>query len=93
MSIVEQHSHRAILIPELVAEILDPLSASQATKTARVCKAWLELSLDLVWKGPVGMEALVKLLAPVARDLFDNWVSSLDNMCHASKYSITHILA
>lgn len=79
LSIVDQPSHRAIFIPEVLAAVFNILSAGQATKTARVCKAWLELSLDLIWKGPVGLEALVKLLAPTIRYVSpaDGWVSQI----------------
>lgn len=64
MSSVVPRSHPAVLTTELQREVFSLLPIPQVIYTALVCKAWLEVSLNIIWKGPVGLEALVRLLAP-----------------------------
>ena len=58
--------HRALFVPDILLDIIGLLSSGQATQTARVCKAWLGISLDVVWKGPVPLQSLIGVLAPLA---------------------------
>lgn len=77
MSVVDR-SHRALSIPDIMLEIGELLSPHDAARAARVRKSWLEISLDVVWKGPVPLERLLSVLAPLAYCTFeDTWVSSL----------------
>lgn len=69
--------HRAIFIPDILLDILGQLSSKHAAQTARVCKAWLEISLDVVWKGPVGLQSLITLLAPLDLHAIPDSVVSL----------------
>ena len=83
MSVVHR-SHRSVCLPlDIVHELVGLLSRGQATRTARVCKSWSEISLDVVWKGPVHFLVLASLLGKVVyrNNIFeDAWVGISPSM-------------
>lgn len=87
---VSRSGHRALFVPDILLDIIGLLSSSQATQTARVCKAWLGISLDVVWKGPVALQALVAVLAPLALQAVTDSVVSGSFSCEYRPY--THSL-
>lgn len=42
--------HRALCIAEILARVFGLLEAGSNARNARVCKQWMDLALDAVWK-------------------------------------------
>ena len=78
MSVVHRSHHTVPLPPDVIHEFIELLTPAQATRTARVCKLWSDISSSVVWKGPVPLEELVRLLGPLMKTEIDyelTWVS------------------
>jgi hypothetical protein len=56
--------HRALLIPELLNNILSLMDRDESAVNARVCKQWSDIALDLIWREVVGLARLLELLKP-----------------------------
>jgi hypothetical protein len=60
-------------VPELLARILSFNDQSANARCARVCKAWMDISLDNLWSEVDGLKALVRVMLPLNKE-GDYWV-------------------
>jgi hypothetical protein len=57
--------HRALLLPEIVTEIVEELSDLDLYTLARTCQAFTEPALDVLWRDPTaGNAVLAERMAP-----------------------------
>ncbi len=56
---------RAILIAEILSSIIAFAELPDAARCARVCRFWLDISLDHVWAELQGLRPLFEILAPL----------------------------
>ncbi len=54
---------------EILNEVISFMPLKDATRCARVCKGWLDVSLDHVWADVPGFEPLFNVLAPLSRPI------------------------
>ncbi len=52
---------------EILSEVISFVPLNDATQCARVCKNWLETSLDHIWADVPGFKPLFEILAPLSR--------------------------
>ena len=68
--------HQTLLISEAIEAILEPLSKQDLWECTRVCKAWHQPSIHLLWNTMVIFDPLLKLLGTITQDLeSETWVS------------------
>lgn len=57
-------TQRVLVIPELLELVFSFLNAQDNARNARVCKAWTQVALDLLWREVDHLPRLLSLLAP-----------------------------
>ncbi len=57
-------TQRVLVIPELLELVFSFLNAQDNARNARVCKAWTQVALDMLWRGVDDLPRLLSLLAP-----------------------------
>ena len=56
---------QAVFIPEIVGMICDMCDQGDASRAARICRAWSEIALDRVWQDLPDIIYLLQLLHPL----------------------------
>ncbi|KAI0750487.1 hypothetical protein C8Q74DRAFT_1361745 [Fomes fomentarius] len=57
-------TQRVLVIPELLELVFSFLNTQENARNARVCKAWTQVALDLLWREVDDLPRLLSLLAP-----------------------------
>lgn len=62
---IRQKSTRPIYIAEVLTLILSFLDDRSLARSARVCKQWTDVALDILWHTITDLRSLLSLLAPL----------------------------
>ena len=85
MSRMSQLPHQALLIPELLLEILDHLNSAHAVINAGLtCKALSEPALDILWSKLPSIVALIQVIPSIRDEKLYFWVRPIQ--CFIKEY-------
>jgi hypothetical protein len=77
MSITNSTTHRVLCIPELLDMIFGFLDPPSNVENAQVCRTWLNVALDVLWKEVESPRRLFGLLAPLKETFKGQYVRNL----------------
>ena len=77
-------THRVLGIPELLDMIFGYLDPPSNAVNAQVCKQWLDIAMDVLWKNVGNLYRLFSLLSPLKAERDDNYVRALPSHLFSS---------